>query len=181
MKLLNAGTLMALIAALSVVTSCATSDVGITAKVNAKLATNDVVKASQIEVASKNGIVTLTGNVDSPEAKSIALELARNTEGVTRVIDMIAARRPSGSGDAPDSDRTLGQAIDDAGITLGVKTLLIDDPLVKGTRIDVDTREGVVYLTGSVGSAAERDKAIELARGAKGVQDVQANLTFHKT
>ena len=54
----------------------------------------------------------------------------------------------------------------------------IEDPLVKGMRIDVDTRNGVVYLTGRVSSEAEKNKAIDLARQSKGVRDVEANLTI---
>ena len=42
----------------------------------------------------------------------------------------------------------------------------------------MDTRDGVVYLTGKVGSVAEKEQAIQLARGEKGVRDVQANLTI---
>ena len=72
------------------------------------------------------------------------------------------------------------KVIDDAGITIGVKSRLLDDPLVKGLKIDVDTRDGVVFLTGSVGSDAEREKAIQIAKDAKGVRDVKANLTISK-
>ena len=49
-----------------------------------------------------------------------------------------------------------------------------------GLRIDVDTREGVVYLTGSVSSDAERDHAVELARNTKHVRNVVTNLTIEK-
>ena len=130
---------------------------------------------------TRNGVVTLTGNADSEEAKNRALEPATNTKGVVSVVDMIAARRASGSGDAPEPERTIGEAVDDTGITITVKSRLLDDPQVKGLRIDVDTRDGVVYLTGSVGSESERDKAIQLARDTKGVRDVQANLTLQKS
>ncbi len=177
----SAWSLAVLVAGLALVMSCASSDMGVTAKVKAKFAADDVVKSSQIDVATKNGIVTLTGNVDSAGAKNRALELARGTSGATSVVDMISAREASGNGDAPATDRTLGEAIDDAGITVDVKSRLLDDPQVKGLGIDVDTREGVVFLTGSVGSDAERQKAIQLARDAKGVRDVQANLTLQKT
>jgi len=119
--------------------------------------------------------------VDSEGAKTRALELARDTEGAVNVVDMIAAREASGNGDAPEPERTVGEAFDDAGITMSVKSRLLDDPLVKGLKIDVDTRDGVVFLTGVVGSDAERQQAIQLAKDAKGVRAVQANLTFKKT
>jgi len=181
MRVRSAWSLVVLVAGLALVMSCASTDMGITAKVKAKLAADDVVKASQIEVQTTSGVVTLTGNVDSEGAKTRALELARDTEGAVNVVDMIAAREASGNGDAPEPERTVGEAFDDAGITMSVKSRLLDDPLVKGLKIDVDTRDGVVFLTGVVGSDAERQQAIQLAKDAKGVRAVQANLTFKKT
>lgn len=181
MRVRSVGSLAVLVAALSLVMSCASTDTGITTKVKAQFAVDDIVKVSQIEVATSNGVVTLTGNVDGEEAKERALELARATTGVVNVVDMIAARTASGSGDAPEPERTAGDVLDDAGITMSVKSRLLDDPLVKGLRIDVDTRDGVVFLTGSVGSDAEKQQATQLARDAKGVRDVKTNLTIQKS
>jgi hyperosmotically inducible protein len=64
---------------------------------------------------------------------------------------------------------------------MSVKSKLLDDPLVKGLKIDVDTREGVVFLTGAVGSDAEMEKAIQLAKETNGVREVKANLTLKRT
>jgi len=55
------------------------------------------------------------------------------------------------------------------------------DPLladVSGLRIDVDTRERIVTLTGSVGSAAEKARAIELAGKTDNVIRVEDRLTL---
>ena len=84
------------------------------------------------------------------------------------------------SGDAPEPERSIGEHIDDAVITAAVKTRLLDDPRVKGLRIDVDTREGVVFLTGSVRSKEESDRAVEVARGTEHVKDVKPNLIISK-
>ncbi len=181
MKVRSAWPLAVLVAGLCFVTSCALTDTGITTNVKAKFVANDVIKSSQIEVATKDGVVTLTGNVDSEEAKKKAIELARATTGVKNVVDMISAREASGSGDAPEPSRTIGETVTDSGITMSVKSRLLDDPQVKGLRIDVDTRDGVVFLTGSVGSDVEKQKAIQLAKETKGVRDVQSNLTLQKS
>ena len=167
-----------LLGALAGLVACAETDAGITTKVKSKFAADDLVKAHQIDVTTEGGVVTLTGNVDSLEAKDRALTLARETKGVTDVRDMISARSETGAGTAPDLDRSGETVVDDAGITLDVKTKLLSDDLVKGLKIDVDTRAGVVYLTGNVGSEAERDQAVKLARESSGVKDVQANLTI---
>lgn len=166
------------IAALSI--ACAQTDAGITAKVKTKLAADDLVKAHEINVTTNEGVVTLTGNVDNAAAKERALAIARGTEGVVGVQDMIAARTARGSGNAPEPSRTAGQAIDDASITMRVKGRLLDDPVVKGLVIDVDTRQGVVYLTGRVRTAQEREQAIRLARETPGVQDVESNLELER-
>ena len=167
---------VALVAAISL-SACATPDLVVTGKIKAKLAADEVVRPYQIEVATNNGEVTVTGNVDSQEAKDRTLDLAKNTSGVTNVVDMIAVRTAATSGDAPEPDRTVGEHIDDAVITARVKSRLLEDPVVKGTNIDVDTRAGVVFLTGSARNETEKQTAIQLAKNTQGVKEVQANIT----
>jgi len=75
--------------------------------------------------------------------------------------------------------KSVGETIDDATITAQVKTALLNDPVVAGLKIDVDTFKGVVTLSGAVKSAAERDKAIALARPVKGVKDVKSTLQIN--
>ena len=72
--------------------------------------------------------------------------------------------------------KTVGDTIDDATITTRVKTALLDDPLVGGLRIDVDTFKGVVTLSGRVKSAAESQQAIAIARRTNGVTEVKSSL-----
>lgn len=166
---------LALVASLAVGCAQAT-DATITGMIKTKLAADGRVRASEINVDTTNGVVTLTGNVDGQEARDAAMRLARDTSGVSDVKDMISVRSGTASGEAPDPNRTIGERIDDAGITMRVKSRLLDDPLVKGLQIDVDTRDSVVFLTGSVGSEAERKQAIEIARTTEGVTKVEANL-----
>lgn len=164
-----------LVIALPLAASC-TRTQSLKTSVQSKLDNDQTVSVAHIVVDSRGHTVMLTGNVDSQETKDRALELARSVEGVTNVEDMISVRTAAGNGNAPEPDRTLGEHIDDAAITMAVKTALLADPVVKGTKIDVDTRDGVVYLTGTVSSSREKTKAIELARETKNVKDVEANL-----
>jgi hyperosmotically inducible protein len=159
------------------VAGCSQPDSVITGKVKATLAVDSTVRASQIEVATKDGVVTLSGNIDSQAEKDRAMEIARSTSGVNSVVDMLAVRTGSQTGDAPDPSRSVGEHVDDAVITASVKTRLLDDPLVKGLKIDVDTRSGVVFLTGNVRSQEELDRAVEVARATDHVKDVKANLS----
>ena len=76
-------------AAVLVALGCAQTDAGITTKVKSKFAADDTVKAYQIDVDTKNKVVTLSGSVDSQAAKEQAVSLARGTQGVTDVVDNI--------------------------------------------------------------------------------------------
>src|SRR5262245_59714953 len=156
--------------------ACAQPDPVITGKVKATMAVDSTVKAAQIEVTTKDGVVTLSGNINSQEEKDRAMEIARTTKGVKSVVDMRAVRTSAESGDAPEPERIVGEHVDDAVISASVKTRLLEDPMVKGSKIDVDTRAGVVFLTGSVHSQEESDRAVEIARGTDHVKDVKANL-----
>ena len=67
------------------------------------------------------------------------------------------------------------QPVDDTWITTKVKSTLLADTAVAGTKIDVDTVNGVVYLTGTAGSQAQVDAAKKLAAGIQGVSKVDAS------
>jgi hyperosmotically inducible periplasmic protein len=174
------GSMLAAAVAVCLTMACAQPDSVITGKVKAEMAVDPTVKAVQIEVSTSNGVVTLTGNLDSQAEKDRALEIARSAGGVTNVVDMLAVRTSPESGDAPDPGRSVGEHVDDALITAAVKTRLLEDPMVKGSKIDVDTRAGVVFLTGSVRSREESERAVEVARATDHVKDVKPNLVVTK-
>ncbi len=72
--------------------------------------------------------------------------------------------------------KSVSETIDDASITTRVKTALLNDLELGVRRIDVDTSKGIVMLSGVVDTAAERDKAVEIARKVEGVRDVKSTL-----
>lgn len=61
----------------------------LTAKIKAKMVLDDLVKARSISVSTDGTTVTLTGTVHSQAERDRALSLARETDGVTRVIDRL--------------------------------------------------------------------------------------------
>lgn len=77
----------------------------------------------------------------------------------------------------PAADRTAGQTLDDAGITAKVKAALLAEKGVDGMRINVDTSQGNVTLTGKVPDQAQVERATQVARGIEGVKDVDNKLT----
>jgi hyperosmotically inducible protein len=69
-----------------------------------------------------------------------------------------------------------GQYIDDSVITAKVKAAIFEDPTTKASEINVETYKGVVQLSGFVISQDAANRAIELARGVKGVKSVKNDM-----
>lgn len=164
------------VCAMAVAVACAASDPGITTAVKSKLAADDTVKAYQIDVDTKEGVVTLSGTVENAAAKARAVELTRGTDGVRNVVDNISVAAPPAPAAVDDTSNLLG----DPGITAAVKAKLLGDGRVSGMAIDVDTKDGVVTLTGTVKTAAAKAAALEIARGTDNVKSVQDRLTVGK-
>ncbi len=74
-------------------------------------------------------------------------------------------------------ERSIGQISEDATITSSINAKYVKDDLVSALDINVDTRNGVVTLYGSVSSSAVAARAVQLARGVKGVKQVHSKLT----
>lgn len=77
-------------------------------------------------------------------------------------------------------ERSLGQMWDDSTISTKVKAALIDDPNVKGRKIDVDTVEQIVTLTGVVDTEEESKRAAEIAQKVSYVKEVRNFLQVGK-
>ena len=76
--------------------------------------------------------------------------------------------------------QTMGETIDDSYITGAVKTQLASDKMVSLTRVEVETNNGVVYLTGQVQTAEQKSRIGSLASQVKGVKKVVNNLQVIK-
>ena len=69
-----------------------------------------------------------------------------------------------------------GEYIDDSVITTKVKAAILNEPTLKVAEINVETFKGVVQLSGFVNSKADIDKAVQVARGVKGVTSVKNDM-----
>jgi len=85
------------------------------------------------------------------------------------------------SGCTSMTGQTAGQYVDDTTITASVKAKLVGEKTANLTRIEVDTTNQVVTLTGIVSSADQKAKAEQLARQVSGVKSVQNNLQVQKS
>jgi len=145
-------------------------------RVEFRLDTSDVVRKYNVHSKVMGGVVTLSGDVATQAQKAEAERLARGVDGVVRVQNDITID--------PDEDKSVtdriksgmnktGEAITDAWITTKVKWFLAKDEGLKSvTSIDVDTKDNVVTLKGSVKTAGEKTRAVELANKADGVKRV---------
>lgn len=73
-------------------------------------------------------------------------------------------------------ERTVTQSMSDGALSAKIKTAFVTDSGVNAGDIKVDSMRGVVTLTGTVKTAAERDKAISIARDTKGVVEVKNHI-----
>lgn len=72
--------------------------------------------------------------------------------------------------------RSAGQKLDDQTIETKVKAALIAKDEVRAGKIQVEVRDGIAYLSGTVGSAAEAQEALGTAQGVDGVKSVKSTL-----
>lgn len=172
------------------------ADSWLTTKIQAQYFADEDIKARYINVSTHEGIVTLKGRVDSERAREQVLNIARYTDGVTRVEDQLTVGASPTAGAAPETPglADLGSAvattgtlpadagvdrIDDASVTSRIQARYFLDPSMKERRIEVDTREGVVTLRGELASDNERAQALLLARTTAGVERVEDALTVN--
>lgn len=179
------------------------NDAWLTTKVKAQYWGDDVLEGSKINVDTRDSVVYLKGTVPSAEARQHAIQVAGNTEGVTKVIDSLKTAAPKDRDltkaakettkeawkdtkretkelrkDTGKAVATTGQVINDAWITTKVKAQYFGDNVLEGSRINVDTANFVVTLKGTVPTEAARKHAIQVARKTEGVKSVTDQLTI---
>jgi osmotically-inducible protein OsmY len=71
---------------------------------------------------------------------------------------------------------SAGEYVDDSVITAKVKAAFAADPTVKATEINVETFKGDVQLSGFVAQPSDAQRAVEVARGVKGVTSVKNDI-----
>jgi BON domain len=77
---------------------------------------------------------------------------------------------------ATSTKEGTGEYFDDTAITTKVKAAIFNEPSLKSSEINVETFKGTVQLSGFVSSRTDINKAVELARGVKGVTSVRNDM-----
>lgn len=147
-----------------------------TAAVKSNLLGSKQTDGMAIQVRTRSGEVTLTGNADSQEDKDSAGRLAMNTNGVVLLDNQLVvdSLKPAPVDSGRSTAKEAGSEVADSWITAKVKSTLMYSSNVNGSVISVSTNSGIVTLSGLVDSGAERDLAIELAQDVRGVKSVRS-------
>lgn len=88
----------------------------------------------------------------------------------------LAAALLAGGCAVTSGQSSVGQYVDDTTITTRVKTRMAEDPAVSAMRIQVETLNGTVQLSGFAATQAEKDQAGSLARAVPDVRAVRNNI-----
>jgi osmotically-inducible protein OsmY len=122
-----------------------------------------------VEVTVFNGVVLLTGQTPSQEARQQAGEIARSTKNVFKVYNQINIEAPTSS-----LTRTS-----DAWISTKIRTEMLARKNLKSSSIKVVTENGIVYLMGIV-TEKQANVAVDIARQVSGVQKVVKIFEYTK-
>ncbi len=147
-------------------------DAWIDGKAETTLLLNTNLNSFDINTDVHDGNVTLTGKVNSSVDKALAGELVKSLDGVKDVNNELSVMKPDSDKDTNDLAKTLT----DSKVATVVKTRLLFSADVSGTDIDVEVKNSVVTLKGSVSSDAERDLALMIAKNTDDVKDVVNKL-----
>jgi len=152
-------------------------DATLAAVIRARLLWSATTEKAPIDVQSSEGVVTLRGKVDSAEAKELAGVLARTTDGVHLVNNLVsldsaamakARENPVGKVSGPQPS--------DSWVVDKIQTSLRFSRNLDGLNIKVASEQGMVRLSGEVVSSEQKTIAVDIARQIIGVRGVDADL-----
>ncbi|WP_016682603.1 molecular chaperone OsmY, partial [Yersinia pestis] len=146
------------------------SDSAVTAKVKSALLEEKSLKSTDISVETSNGVVTLSGFLNSQAEIETAVEIAGNVEGVKSVSDKLHVK--------DQKSQSVSEYAGDAATTSSVKAKLLADDIVPSRKIKVETTDGVVQLSGDVENKAQSERAESIAKAVNGVKSVKNDLNI---
>jgi len=161
--------------------STASSDFWIKDKVKTSLLFHRSVSAVDTEVDVTDGVVTLSGVASSQAARELAAEYAMDVDGVKGVNNQMTVTGVPATTVATaqeGSERSAGEKIDDSSITTQVKMALLFHKSTSAIHTKVQTRYGVVTVSGTAANAAEIKLVTKLAEDINGVKSVRNEMTI---
>ena len=140
------------------------TDMNISLAVDRQLTYDENIPAHLISTSTTDGVVSLTGTVDNLLAKERSEKIASTVRGVRSVINRILV--------LPFPTRS------DDEIRQDIKDALLYDPATEAYEVDVQVKNGVVILSGTVDSYQEGIMSGKVAKGVDGVVELINNITY---
>jgi hyperosmotically inducible protein len=149
------------------------SDAWIGMKVKTMLMFHSNVSSLKTDVDVISGVVTLHGQASNEAQKELTTEYVKDVEGVKSVKnDMTVGKIKKTTGEK------VSEYIDDASITAQVKLALLFHLSTSVVNTKVDTKNGIVTVSGVAKNSAEKDLVGKLVTNIKGVKSLKNKMTI---
>lgn len=149
--------------------SASPEDALTTGRVKASFGLSRRLSGFDLSVATAGGVVTLTGQLPSESLKTLAGEIARDTNGVNEVKNDIAVN----PGAQPSAESAH---VDDLEIRAEILEAFARSQELGGRNIEVKVENRIVTLSGTVETPAQKNGAEQTAKAVDGVGGVSNNL-----
>lgn len=157
------------------------SDAWISSRVTTSLLFHQNASGSKTEVNVKDGSVTLRGEAANQAQKDLATEYVKDVVGVKDVKNEMTVpktpKKPEGK-TMGEKIGDVGEGIDDASITALVKMTLLYHRSTSALNTKVETKDGVVTLSGKAKNASEKELAAKFVKDVYGVKSVKNQMTI---
>jgi len=150
------------------------TDATITGQVKTAFAISKRISAYEVSVTTKDGVVTLTGQVPSEIDKELAGDVAKDTTGVKQVDNKLRVEpglKPS------DASLRESSRVADLEIYADLRERMAASKHFSGSEIQVSVKDRVVTLTGRTQTPQQKTGAEQLARSLPNVVNVVNQLT----
>lgn len=171
-------------------------DAKIVTVVNTDLVKDKELSAMKINVDSTQGHVILRGTAPNNAAKERAEVIAKGVNGVTHVDNqLIVSNKATGydntkanmsktannvNNSVINTANKAGDKLDDVSINTTINSGLMADNDLSAMKINVDVKNGQVWLKGSAPTTAAKNRATDIAKNVDGVTSVHNQLTVRK-
>lgn len=152
------------------------SDKALSQRVKTVLMFHRNLNGRKTDVSAKDGNITLKGTANSEAQKDLSSEYAKDVEGVKNVSNEMTVAESKA-----EPDRTISEKIDDASITAQIKASLLTHRSTSAMKTHIETRSGVVTVSGIAANAAEKALVSKLIGDIDGVVSVTNNMTVRET
>ena len=142
------------------------------AQVKTALSLRESLKDLDLSVAAEKDVVTLRGKVPSAEISKAVESVALSVPGVRQVVNFLEVDATAGK-KADGDDRSIGERVDDEALALKIRAAFKLDKTLADAGFEVKVLRRAVQLSSSSATAAQKTRALEVARSVEGVSKAE--------